>query len=317
MTTTEKTFRKNFVFTSVMHVGLIAGVVFWEGFISHERTNSPTAVDLVTPADILGDLPKGAGRGRGEYTPPSEPSTPQATFPSGASNLASDEQTAPPPTPKPSQTPANDPKDIVVPKKITPKSPQKATPVPARSAQTNQTAPTTQTAQKAKASPAKSATGPVASADDFRKRFEKALRTGSSGAGGTPYGDNKPAGGGSGRSARIGSPDGSADGIPGGVGKGSLFSSYYIHVHDKMYEAWEQPGDALHWDKKVMTTIVIRVARDGRIENVSLKVPSGNKLMDDSALAAARRVSQLDRPPDGLVKGLFAEISIDFQLEDK
>ena len=113
---------------------------------------------------------------------------------------------------------------------------------------------------------------------------------------------------------RSGSPDGAADGIAGGVGKGSQFWSYYMHVHDRMYEAWDQPGQATSLDKKLVTTIVLHVARDGRIEGVRLEHPSGNKLMDDSAMTAAHSVPRLDPLPDGL-GGDFAEISVNFRLE--
>ena len=60
---------------------------------------------------------------------------------------------------------------------------------------------------------------------------------------------------------------------------------------------------------------LIHVSRDGRIDGVSLKGSSGNKLMDESAMAAARRVLRLDRPPESLVSGSYAEISVNFQLE--
>ena len=156
-------------------------------------------------------------------------------------------------------------------------------------------------------------TSPAVSADTIRKRFASAL---SSAEGGTAYGDNKAAGGGNGVSkyGHLGSPDGAADGIAGGVGKGSQFWSYYMHVHDKMYEAWDQPGQAKSLDKKLVTTVVLHVARDGRIEGVRLDHPSGNKLMDDSVMTAAHSVPRLDPLPEGL-GGNFAEISVNFRLE--
>jgi TonB family protein len=112
----------------------------------------------------------------------------------------------------------------------------------------------------------------------------------------------------------LGSPDGAADGIAGGIGKGSPFWSYYLHVHDRMYEAWDQPGQALDFDKKLVTTILLRIARNGRIDGVRLERSSGNKLMDDSVLSAAHNVPRLDPLPEGL-GGDFAEISVNFRLE--
>jgi TonB family protein len=81
-----------------------------------------------------------------------------------------------------------------------------------------------------------------------------------------------------------------------------------------MYEAWEQPGQAVNFDKRLVTTILLRVARDGRILDVRLQSSSGNKLMDDSALAAARDVPRLDPLPEGL-GGDTADISVNFRLE--
>ena len=81
-----------------------------------------------------------------------------------------------------------------------------------------------------------------------------------------------------------------------------------------MYEAWEQPGKSADIDKKLVTTILLRVARDGRIDGVKLQHSSGNELMDNSALSAARSVPKLDPLPEGL-GGDFAEISVNFRLE--
>jgi len=87
-----------------------------------------------------------------------------------------------------------------------------------------------------------------------------------------------------------------------------------MHVHDKMYEAWDQPGQAKSLDKKLVTTLILHVARDGRIEGVRLEHPSGNSLMDDSVMSAAHSVPRLDPLPEGL-GGAFAEISVNFRLE--
>lgn len=306
----EKTFRCNFVVACVMHCVLIGGVVFWEGFVPHERAQLSTVVTLMTPADVLGVLPEGPGHGRGEFAPPPPTAEPPRGGDSGPTNFAVEEHVAPPTRPvPPPPLRAPNPREISIPKKIV--KPEKT---PSSSSQPRQTQ-TTQKPKSVAGTTAKGTSSSASTASDIRKRMEQALARSGSGTGGGSYGgDNKPKGGGSGRGP-IGSPDGAVDGMPGGVGKGTQFASYYIHVHDKMYEAWEQPGDALNWDKRLMTTILIRVARDGRIEGVSLMGSSGNKLMDDSALAAARRVLMLDAPPDALVKGSTANISIDFQME--
>ena len=296
MSAFEQTLRRNFIVAAVLHAVLVGGILFCEGYLKRADRSGATFVDLVPP-DILGDLPMGSGHGRGAYTPPAEPA--QASLGPAESALAADERPAP--QPKAAQKAADVPGVIKIPKKTAPVT---AKPVAST------------TGVKSAAKPKTATAAPATSADEFRKRFAKALAAAGDGSKGTPYGDNKPPGGGTGESkyGRLGSPDGAIDGVPGGIGKGSPFWSYYLHVHDKMYEAWEQPGKALNWDKNLMTTVVIRVARDGKILNVDLGDSSGNKLMDDSALAAARRVQQLNPLPDGL-GGATADISVSFQLE--
>ncbi|MCX7886452.1 MAG: TonB C-terminal domain-containing protein, partial [Verrucomicrobiae bacterium] len=61
--------------------------------------------------------------------------------------------------------------------------------------------------------------------------------------------------------------------------------------------------------------VVIRVARDGSIPDVPLKPSSGNRLMDQSVLAAVHKARMLEPPPDALLKGAAAEIVVDFHLE--
>ena len=87
-----------------------------------------------------------------------------------------------------------------------------------------------------------------------------------------------------------------------------------MHVHDVMYEAWDQPGKVVDVDKKLVVTVLLRVARNGRIDGVRLAHSSGNQLMDDSVLAAAHSVPRLDPLPEGL-GGDYAEISVNFRLE--
>jgi TonB family protein len=306
MTAIEKRFRRNFILACVIHGALVAGIVLFEGFLSSARSSAPAVVALITPADILGDLPKGPGLGRGNYAPPPpEPVAEESAGPNTAA-MAADEQPAPQPKAIPQAT--KDPNEIAIPKKQVARE-SKPTSTP--------TAVAKKTAAKstaaAKSSAKTTTANPAASADAIRRRFASAL---ASAEGGTPGGDNRSSGGGTGESkyGRLGSPDGAPDGIAGGVGKGSPFWSYYLRVHDLMYEAWEQPGQAVNFDKKLVTTILLRVARDGRILDVRLQSTSGNKLMDDSALAAARDVPRLDPLPEGL-GGDTANISVNFRLE--
>ena len=316
MSALEKRFRRNFVLACVVHVALIGGIVLFEGVINSARSNAPTPVELITPADILGDLPKGEGQGRGNYAPP-PPETPSEPATTSAGPTAPPAAPEEPIAPKVKAPPpeSKSPDEVAIPKKPTTKEVKKTTDAPVKKAVTSaKSATNTVKAVASTKSATKSgASGTAESATSIRQRFASAL---ASAEGGTPGGNNRAAGGGTGESkyGRLGSPDGSADGIAGGIGKGSPFWSYYMQIHDRMYEAWDQPGQAVGFDKKLVATVLLRIARNGRIEGVRLQHSSGNKLMDDSAVTAANSVPRLDPLPEGL-GGDFAEISVNFRLE--
>jgi len=320
MSTIEKRFRRNFGVACFVHAALIGGIIFFEGAFHRAQSNAPIAAELITPADILGDLPTGTVNGRGAYTaPPPEPAhQPEAASAGPAETTAAPvPRTAPKVKAAPPET--TGPNEIAVPKKQVVKQPKKPSDVMTKeAAMGDKTAQKSATTAKKAVATAKSSTqsgtaSTAESAASIRRRFASAL---ASADGGSDGGDNRPAGGGTGESkyGRLGSPDGAADGIAGGDGKGSLFWSYYLHVHDVMYEAWDQPGKAVDFDKKLVTTILLRVARDGRIDGVRMQHSSGNELMDNSVMAAAHSVPKLDPLPEGL-GGDFAEISVNFRLE--
>jgi len=255
-------------------------------------------VSLYTPADILGEMPKGEGYGRGNYKPPEPPGGGGGPFTEPATQASPADETG-------VVQPKAD--EIAIPKKAVTKTQKK--PQPTKAVTSTAAKKTTATAAATKSKTAGTA-AKGSSAEEIRNRFAKALQPAGDG---TPYGDGKPAGGGTGKGGRIGSPNGAEDGEVGGVGQGSPNWRYFRHVHDVMYEAWEQPGTAL--DKRLISTVQVTVARDGTITDVSLRIPSGNKVMDESVVAAARKVQRLDPPPDSLVRGSTAAITVDFQVE--
>ncbi len=294
-------YKRNFIVASLLHIAIIGSVLVWDGFIGGGSRPAMASVSLYTPADLLGEMPKGDGYGRGNYKPP-EPAGGGGgeTFTAPSENMLTPSETI---APKPA------PNEIGLPKENTrAKKPVRPTKPPAQSKPAATTKPaTTGRAQKAALTPAAKRSG--ASAEEIRNRFAKALQAAEDG---TPYGDGRKAGGGNATSGRIGSPTGAEDGVVGGVGQGSANWRYFQHVHDVMYEAWEQPGSAL--DRNLVATVQLRVARDGTITGVSLQIPSGNKTMDESVLAAARKVQRLDPPPLDLVRGDTASITVDFQV---
>ncbi|NQU10101.1 TonB family protein [bacterium] len=301
MRTFEHQFRRNLVIAAVLHAVLVAGVWLFEDGVGSRTDRESVAVDLVIPADLLGDMPKGDGVGRGQYTAPLPDADrgggrAQASLPIGTPAFTPEERRSPPARPSSvGRRPATAKKTPSKTKTVTNRKPTRTARVQSRGARSGTA----------------TAAGGAESAGAIRNRFAGAL---TSAGGGTPYGDNRAPGGGNGSSPVIGSPNGSVDGIAGGVGQGSPFWRYYQHVHDRMYEAWEQPGEALNWNKRLVTTVLLRVARDGRIVEVRVRDPSGNKLMDQSAMEAARSVLRLNPLPDGL-RGDPADITVNFRLE--
>ena len=307
-------YRRNFILALTLHAGVIGGLVAWEHFLSDVGLAQPNGE--IIQADILGELPAGDGPGRGLYKAPEPPGPAPAaqapavaaSEPAAAQNSPEDEAVAPAAKAVPQPKPAPD--EIAVPKKNASKKPA-AESKPATTASGKKPATTTAVtpAKTAKAT-AGTGSGKGSSAEEIRNRFAKAL---GSSANGTPYGDGRAAGGGTSKSGKIGSPNGLAEGEVGGIGQGTPNARYLQHVHDVLYEAWEQPGSAL--DKRLITTIHLRIARDGSIAEASVKIGSGNKLMDESVLAAVRKVPRLEPPPAILVHGEYAVIPVNFSVE--
>ena len=63
-----------------------------------------------------------------------------------------------------------------------------------------------------------------------------------------------------------------------------------------------------------MTRVRLVIARNGSVLQASVVGRSGNGMMDNSALTAARSVTKLNPLPAGL-GGTTASITVDFELE--
>jgi protein TonB len=91
-----------------------------------------------------------------------------------------------------------------------------------------------------------------------------------------------------------------------------LFAVYYAMVRRRMMDAWVQPSRA-STPPGAKAQISIVVERDGRVSGCLLTQSSGHSLLDESALAAAGSVTQLQALPPGF-RGLRKTITIDFVL---
>lgn len=108
-----------------------------------------------------------------------------------------------------------------------------------------------------------------------------------------------------------------AVGIGAGLGGGGTFHPYawyYNQIKSAIYEVWQQPS-SLVGKKGLVTTVEIRVQRDGRITRKKIASPSGNAQMDDSVLRALESVNRFPELPAGF-GGLYKDITIDFELTE-
>jgi TonB family protein len=103
-----------------------------------------------------------------------------------------------------------------------------------------------------------------------------------------------------------------------GSGSGSTqaseFAWYGTMLHDRFYKAWEQPTSIVATGAKMSTIVKIRIEKDGGVSKFTIVKPSGNIVVDESVSAIAQHVTHVDPLPEGLAKGAYYEVKIDFEL---
>lgn len=271
---------------------------------------------------------------------PAEPEPapePEPLKPATASELAAPTATptptpapTPKPTPTPKATPTPRPKGKSTPEptpkpvrreKAEPKPKEKAKASPTPRARTSPK-PTTVAAAKEKP---KSTPKPVAQAAASPKaKPSPAAEDAATAAAKLAF--NKATGRrheGAGNSEDKGTAAGTGGGNRGGAGRAgggnrqSDHGWYHLLIHDRFYSRWDQPTSIISSDQKFIATLQIRIDKDGHISNVSLAHPSGNVVMDESVLAAARKVTQIDPLPAGLGDGSHYDVRINFELSQQ
>jgi TonB family protein len=85
-------------------------------------------------------------------------------------------------------------------------------------------------------------------------------------------------------------------------------------LHDRFHKAWDQPKSIVATGAKMSTIVKLRIEKDGRVSKFTIVKPSGNVVMDESVTTISQRVTQVDPLPEGLTKGSYYEVKIDFEL---
>jgi TonB family protein len=202
----------------------------------------------------------------------------------------------PSPTPKPTAKPSPRPTPTAKPKpKPTPTAKPKPKPSPAKKSagEDDDEKP----AKKPTSTPAKKKT------DGDEESGKSATKTS-----GTSSGDK-------------GTQPGTGGGNRGGAGKAGggnregEYGWYFSMLKDRFDARWKQPTSIVQSDQRFVTTVKLRIGKDGTLSEVGLANSSGNVVMDDSVLEAVRSVRQIDPLPAGLGNGDFYEININFELK--
>ena len=303
----DRKFVRNFVIVAIVHLALLAGFYLF-GWLQPR----PPHVDEVLWLD--------GGSSGGLPDPPLPPPEPEPLPPSAPVPVI--ESVLPPPEPAelivPKATPTPTPKPSTpkpaTPKPITPKpaTPKPATPKPSTPKASPKPAPPStpkKTAQATpKASPKPGGTAKAGNSDKPKGTpgpGKTAAAAKIAGAGPGPKGKGDGTGVGSGKGA----------GREGGGARENEFSWYYEMIHDRFHTRWEQPTSIARSGTEFVTTLKLRIARDGTILARDIVNESGNAVMDESVLSAANRVAQIDPLPKGLGNGEYFDIKVNFKLD--
>jgi colicin import membrane protein len=138
------------------------------------------------------------------------------------------------------------------------------------------------------------------------------VETGTGSGSGTGTGRGTGTGSGSGTG---GSPEGSPWGSPlGGSAQQSKLDEYYSTIWEKIKKEWTLPGGLTKGKASLVTTIIIVIERDGKIQKSWFEKKSGNTLYDQSAMRAIKKADPLPPIPKEFSDNTF-EFGIHFYPE--
>jgi outer membrane biosynthesis protein TonB len=281
-------FWRNVVLIALAHVALVVGLIRWS-VAARASTNAESIVWLGSADDLA------AGQSKNEEAPSTQREThgvepkplkdDESEEEKPAVTTAKSEIELPSPTPKP--TPKPRPSSTPTPKpKVTPR----ATPKPI---------PKKILLAKASPKPLPKTKPSSAKSSEKSEKNEKSLtaKTGATSQSGS---------GKTGSTAKGGSA--------GGGRSASEFGWYGHMLHDRFYSAWIQPTTSVPSGSKISTLVKVRIEKDGRVSKFEIIKPSENVVVNESVEAIAKRVTEVDAPPDGLSSGDHYDVKINFEL---
>jgi TonB family protein len=314
----DRTFRRNFFTIAALHVAAVVGIYLFSAW--HKK---PAEQIVWLEGGSIGGGEPGASEPAAAAEPPPktdpepeptpveakppEPLPPPPPERQTPSELVTPQATPEPSTPKPAtpkpETPRPETPKPTTPKPETPKpaTPKRTTPKPKATPKPKPTTPKPKSSEgnegtpKPKASPGGTPKGTSAAA--------KVNGTASGNKPGTTGGNGPGAGNGRG---------------PGKMGNGSgesEFGWYFAMLHDRFHARWDQPTSIIRAGQDFVTTLKLRIAKDGTILSHEIVKSSGDTTMDQSVTTAADRVQQIEALPPGLTTGDVFEVNVAFKLD--
>jgi TonB family protein len=293
----EPRFRRTVVAVALLHLIAVVALVWWS--TREVQMRQPKAeVSWFNPAQFAPpDFDEEEETPTPEPTPlPPVESEPEPTPELTASTSAESDLVLPTPTPTPTPTPEPTP---------TPKQTPTPTPTP-KPSPTPSPKPSPKPTPKASPSPSPKASPKKSPAETPKPPAKEAPASSPAQAPKAQAAVPKPGEG------RPGSSD--AAGSASGGGGTSDFGWYHEMIHDRFFGLWDQPTSIVG-SANFIATLRITIGADGRISDFRIIKSSGNVVMDESVLAAARRVLKVDAPPKSLAPGGAYSVNINFELE--
>lgn len=285
-------FWRNVVLIALAHVALVVGLILWS-VAARASTKAESIVWLGGAEDLA------AGQSENEKAPslqheahldqPKPLKDDQAEEEKSLVAAAHSEIELPSPTPKPTPKPTSTPKQSSTPTPK-PKATPKVIPTPT-SKKILLAKASSKPLPKTKPSPAKAGEGSEKNEKSLIAKTGTASQNRSRKAGST---------------AKVGSA--------GGGKSASEFGWYGHMLHDRFYSAWIQPTTSVPSGSKISTLVELRIEQDGRVSKFEIIKPSENVVVNESVAAIAKRVTEVDAPPTGLIKGDHYDVKINFEL---